>query len=473
MLFSSPIFLFAFLPLVLLFYYLLPLRFKNTLLLLFSLIFYAWGEAAYVVIMLFSILFNYGIGMGFDPKKKASFNKYLLALGVVVNLALLGSFKYLAFITESLNSLVIPVLGEGLPEARFHLPIGISFFTFQAISYLVDVYRQQVEVQKNPLRLGLYIALFPQLIAGPIVRYRDINQQLHFRSHTLDKFYCGFQRFAIGLGKKVLIANSMAYLADEVFSFAPSELSFLPAWLGIIAYSLQIYFDFSGYSDMAIGLGSMFGFKIKENFNFPYTARSLREFWRRWHISLSTWFRDYLYIPLGGNRGSAWRTSLNLLLVFFLTGLWHGASFNFIVWGLFHGVFLMLERGRWGEFLVRHRAISHVYTLLVVVVAWVFFRAENLPYALGYLKAMFLPELAPSGTALSLFLMDWEKWLLLILGLFFSTFLFTKKLLPVVKNNLNQPVFYSLRSLGLLAIFGLSVLYLTSGTYNPFIYFRF
>jgi alginate O-acetyltransferase complex protein AlgI len=388
--FSSSVFLFLFLPAVLAGYFLLPtLAARNMLLLAGSLFFYAWGEVQYVLILLASIVANTYIGSRIS-RCEGRARGWNLAGGLVANLALLGYFKYANFVVDNVNA-VLAHAGAGPVEAgAVHLPLGISFFTFQAISYLVDVYRRDAPVQENVLDVALYISLFPQLIAGPIVRYGFIAGQLTDRASELSDVAAGVRRFTIGLAKKVLIANTAGEAADEIFAHDPDQLDPALAWLGVLCYGIQIYFDFSGYSDMAIGLGRMFGFRFPENFRTPYASRSLREFWRRWHISLSTWFRDYVYIPLGGSRVRPLRVRLNLLLVFFLTGLWHGASWNFVIWGFFHGGFLALERTRFGALLARLPAVlQHLYLLLVVGVAWVFFRADDLDHSLGYLAAMF------------------------------------------------------------------------------------
>ncbi len=349
MLFSSPVFLFGFLPLLLVFYFLCPKSLRNVLLLLASLWFYAWGEPSLVVLMLISTAMNYGLGCWVDVTRERPASKWILAFAVALNLSFLVYYKYAGFLIDSLNSLLAFVGTPSLGRPEVTLPIGISFYTFQAMSYVIDVYRGQAQAERNPINVALYIALFPQLIAGPIVRYTDVAAQIKVRSIDRDSFAYGIQRFIVGLGKKMLIANSAASVADAAFEIPDNQLSLAVAWLGILCYTVQIYFDFSGYSDMAIGLGRMFGFKFLENFNYPYIAKSVTDFWRRWHISLSTWYRDYLYIPLGGNRCAPWRVSLNLMIVFVLCGLWHGASWNFAIWGIYHGSFLMLERGRLGR----------------------------------------------------------------------------------------------------------------------------
>jgi len=390
MVFSSPIFLFLFLPLALLFTLVFRRKYQNIILLAASLVFYAWGGPYYALILLFSILLNYFTGRLVDKHKTTGKGRLYLGIGIALNLSVLVLFKYANFLVDNINILLSGVGLSPIKIIGISLPIGISFFTFQAISYIVDIYRNEARVQKNIANIGLYISLFPQLIAGPIVRYHDIAEQLVSRRLHIRKFASGVERFIIGLAKKVLIANTVAAAADEIFAMSPDSLTFPLAWLGIICYTFQIYFDFAGYSDMAIGLGRMFGFEILENFNFPYISKSIREFWRRWHISLSNWFRDYLYIPLGGNRVSSSKVYLNLFLVFVLTGFWHGASWSFIVWGLIHGVFMILERIGFEKFLTKiWTPFRHLYVLLVVIVAWVFFRVENIGEAFRYTETMF------------------------------------------------------------------------------------
>ena len=384
MVFSSLTFLCIFLPAVFILYGIIPsLKARNIILMVASLVFYAYGEPVYVLLMIGSSLFNYCFARlvsGGTPAKK----KACLVLAVIVNLGLLGVFKYTGMIVASINSL----LGSRIPVPEIILPIGISFFTFQALSYVIDVYRERVKAQKNYIYVQLYISFFPQLIAGPIVRYSDIEKEIEQRSRDLELISRGLRRFIAGLGKKVLIANAMGQAADAVFSASGGERNILTAWIGAIAYLFQIYYDFSGYSDMAIGLGWMFGFHFKENFQYPYGAFSVQEFWRRWHISLSTWFKEYLYIPLGGNRKGRPRTVLNKLIVFFLTGLWHGANWTFVIWGIYHGLFLLLE-----EYLpvIRKipRWIGRIYTLLVVCVGFVMFRADTAEQGFGMIGQMF------------------------------------------------------------------------------------
>jgi alginate O-acetyltransferase complex protein AlgI len=370
--FSSPIFLFAFLPIVLLVYYLTPKVFKNISLLIASLLFYAWGEVFYIAVMIMSIISNYFIGIlisnSQQQDKPTCTPKFYLAIGIVINVGLLISFKYANFITDNFNIILEEFHISAIDLQVIHLPLGISFFTSQAISYIVDVYKKEFKAQSNIYNLALYISLFPQLIAGPIVRYHDVAKQITGREHSLELFANGAARFIIGLSKKMLIANPLGEVADNIFILSGNDLTMPLAWIGVVAYSLQIYFDFSGYSDMAIGLGRMFGFKFLENFNYPYISKSLREFWRRWHISLSTWFRDYIYIPLGGNRVSTVRVYMNLFIVFLLTGVWHGASWNFVAWGLFHGIFLAAEHAGFSKILSKiWRALQHLYLIFIVL----------------------------------------------------------------------------------------------------------
>ena len=385
MVFSSIIFLFFFLPLTLLCYYCTTKRLRNLSLLLFSLFFYSWGEGKFVLLMIFSILLNY-FGTSLLNKAKTKFIKnIILAQLLFINLSPLFYFKYFNFFVDNISK-----LGIHISTNQIHLPIGISFFTFQAISYIIDVYRKETAPQESIINLGLYIALFPQLIAGPIIRYHDIARQLLVRTINIDKFASGVERFVYGLGKKVLIANPMGAIADSIFALAPYQLSTSAAWIGILCYTMQIYYDFSGYSDMAIGLGKMFGFSFLENFNYPYIAKSVREFWRRWHISLSNWLRDYLYIPLGGNRLGTLRTHCNLMIVFLLCGLWHGASWNFVLWGIVHGLFLILERGTFGHWMTkRPTVIQHIYLLIIVINTWVLFRTASFHEALHYFKTLY------------------------------------------------------------------------------------
>ena len=469
MVFSSTIFLFCFLPVLLLVYFFSPNRAKNCILLTASLFFYAWGELFYTTLMVFSILSNYIFGRLIDSSPLQ--RKKFLTLGVACNLILLGIFKYANFIIENLNNVLALFSLAKIEIIPVHLPLGISFFTFQAISYLIDVYRNQNPAQKSVLNLGLYIALFPQLIAGPIVRYNSIARQLVRRTITLQSFEAGITRFIFGLAKKLLIANPLGEVADKIFILPADQLPALVAWTGIISFTLQIYFDFSGYSDMAIGLGRMFGFTFPENFRYPYIARSLRDFWRRWHISLTTWLRDYLYIPMGGNRVSDLRVTFNLLMVFILCGLWHGASWNFLVWGMWHGLFLTLERFSFGNALAKsQRIIAHVYTLLIVIVGWVFFRLPAFDEAIHYLFSMTGSNgFASSMYPVQLYVTN-EALIAAIAGIIFSTSVYT-----VCEKYIQRGTWYSgVVKFGLVSLLlSLSMLKISSGTYNPFLYFRF
>lgn len=477
MLFPSPIFLFAFLPTVLLSYYLvfrlLGIKASNVLLLIASIFFYAWGEGNFVLLMLATILANYFLGLMLITLTKPTLKRVVLALAVTVNVGLLVSFKYANYLIDNLNVPlswlgIDPIVIQSIP-----LPLGISFFIFQAMSYVIDGYRGEGRLLKNPVNIFLYISFFPQLIAGPIVRYRDIDQQITFRDLKIERINAGIQRFVIGLAKKVLIANAVAEVADSIFALPPSELHFQLAWMGITCYAIQIYFDFSAYSDMAIGLGRMFGFEFLENFNYPYISKSIQEFWRRWHISLSTWFRDYLYIPLGGNRGSRLRTYFNLVLVFLLCGLWHGAAWTFVIWGGFHGVFLMIERMGWAQILARLPGIfSHIYVLVVVLVGWVLFRAENMHQVWAFLASMAGIQSGRADLHSLASHLNHFQWWMLGCGLIGSAPWW-------------QAVEYRVKSLWRLmnhvtfkivigsALLLWCVMRLASDTYNPFIYFRF
>lgn len=419
MLFTSTVFLFIFLPSVLLVNFLLPKDLRNVFLLISSLFFYAWGEVYYAVILLFSITFNFLLARALAQSSPGAKKRALLIFTVVVNLAILAWFKYADFIVDNINAVLavvnVPTI-KGV--ASLHLPLGISFFTFQALSYVMDVYKGKVPVQKRFVNLALYISLFPQLILGPIIRYRDMAGEIIDRTVNSENFAYGIRRFIIGMGKKIILANSLGEVADVIFTSSPLDLTAPVAWLGIVCYTLQIYFDFSGYSDMAIGLGRMLGFKFLENFNYPYISQSIREFWRRWHISLSTWSRDYLYIPLGGNRYSLLRTQLNIWIVFFLYGLWHGTGWNFILWGAVHGLFLSLERMGLDRVLQHFwRPLRHLYLVLVVMSAFVLFRTETISEALSYFSAMLgLAGGNPCSAVISRVFTN-EKQILLVIGI--------------------------------------------------------
>ncbi len=465
MLFSSLLFLWLFLPAVVLLTWFSPRRWRNPLLLLASLLFYAWGGVGYTTILLLSILLNYLLGRAIGSYPASA--KGWLALGVVLNLASLAVFKYANWVALNVNGLLELTAIPPVDLPPIALPIGISFYTFQAISYLVDVYRGTVTSQRSIFKLGLYISLFPQLIAGPIVRYKDLCDQIDDRRLRGEQLASGLQRFIIGLGKKVLIANECALVADELFALQAASLDTSAAWLGIVAYSLQIYFDFSGYSDMAIGIGRMLGFELPENFNFPYISRSIREFWHRWHISLSTWFRDYLYFPLGGSYGSRLATYRNLIIVFLLTGLWHGAAWNFLLWGAWHGTFLILERQRWWP--VLPAALGLVYTLVVVLFGWVLFRVEYLQQA-GYFYAALLGMHQATAPIDLAYYLNPRLVLTLVVGCLFS--LPPEVYLPP-RLRWNTELGGSVQLLGLVGLLLLCTMELVNSSYNPFIYFRF
>jgi D-alanyl-lipoteichoic acid acyltransferase DltB (MBOAT superfamily) len=465
MLFSSTVFLFLFLPILLIAYY-NPIwkgrKFKNVLLLLASLFFYAWGEPSFVFVMLLSICINWFIGIQIDKQKTVRKQKHWVALAVTLNVSLLFVFKYLSFVMKNVGYL----LKDDPFSINIALPIGISFFTFQIISYILDVYHKRAKVQKNWGDLALFISMFPQLVAGPIVRYETIAQEINGRRETASDFREGVSRFIIGFGKKMLIANYVGLIADKIFALT-GDLSVATAWLGAIAYTLQIYFDFSGYSDMAIGLGRMFGFHFLENFNYPYIAKSISDFWRRWHISLSTWFRDYIYIPLGGNRVSKSRLVFNLFVVWSLTGIWHGANWTFIAWGLFY--FVLLATERFTGFEKKLGIFSHVYTLFFVIIGWVLFRSESISLAGDYLSAMF--GWNATGWIDNAFLWYFSnvKWIL------FTGILFSTPVLSVCKKRMKlKPIIYEIiSSIGLIVVFVLALLVCIKSTYNPFIYFNF
>jgi alginate O-acetyltransferase complex protein AlgI len=474
--FSSPLFLFLFLPLVLAVYFALPWAWRNVWLLVMSLIFYGWGEPWFVLVMIASIIVNYALGLWVDRVRGRPAAWWVMALGVTLNIGLLAVYKYANFTIDNLNVLLGWVGAAPLHLDPVALPIGISFFTFQAFSYVIDVQRRDGPVQKSVLDLGLFVSLYPQLIAGPIVRYHDVAAQIVQRVVTREGFALGIERFLIGLGKKMLIANTVAVPADAIFAIPAPELTAGLAWLGILCYTLQIYFDFSGYSDMAIGLGHMLGFHFLENFNYPYISRSMTEFWRRWHISLSTWFRDYLYIPLGGNRLGRGRTYVNLLIVFFLCGLWHGAAWTFVLWGLFHGAFLVLERlgaGRWIE--TWPRPLRHGYVVLAVMTGWVLFRSPGVAPAGQFLASMFG---LGTGTGLQYHVgLYWNAELALILlaGIVGSTPLLPR--LAHWRQRITNPPLGAFveagRLAGLAFLLVASAMLMAAGTYNPFIYFRF
>lgn len=468
MLFSSIVFLFSFLPAVMILYYLLPVRFRNVILLLASLVFYAWGEPVYLFLMLLSILFNYFSGLDIARNlqdKRAA--KRSLVFNLIINLAVLGFFKYEGFVLDTLNGILpVHISYHALP-----LPIGISFYTFQILSYIIDVYRGNVKVQTNLPNFALYVTMFPQLIAGPIVQYADVDEQLASREISRTKFGEGSMYFIRGLAKKVLLANTSGMIFTEVSGLAKDNIAVMTAWLGAFAYMFQIYFDFSGYSDMAIGLGKMFGFEFNMNFNYPYVSKSITEFWRRWHISLSSWFRDYVYIPLGGNRVSKIKHIRNLLIVWFLTGLWHGAAWNFVAWGLYYGVILIIEKYLLSPVLDRlPDVVRHIYSIVLVVIGWVLFFSSSFGQAANYIRVMFGAGAHGFADRESMYLLTSNLilWLILIFGstplvhFRYEHMLRSKKWNTTIINS----VVYA-------ALFIVCIAYLVTETYNPFLYFRF
>lgn len=469
MLFSSMTFVFVFMPLVMSIYLLSKKEIRNYVLLAASIIFYAWGEPRYLAIMIMTIFVTYAGARLIDRYVETAGRKWALALTILVDLGFLIYFKYFNFIVDNVNA----ALQLNLDFIDVVMPIGISFYTFQAISYLIDVYRREVEAQKDVNKLALYIVLFPQLVAGPIVKYHDVCEQIDERTVTFADVAVGLKRFIIGLAKKVLVANTLAVVVDRIFAQQPETLGFGYAWLGIVAYAVQLYFDFSGYSDMAIGLGRMFGFRFLENFNYPYISKSISEFWQRWHISLATWFKQYLYIPLGGNRVSPVRTYVNLFVVFLVTGIWHGASWTFVMWGVWNGVFIC-----WEKYVGWHKdkpgetklagAAKHVYAMLAFLLGLVIFRSDDMAYAWGYLKQMFLIDL-PATLPEADFGINNKFILMLVVGLVCSV--------PLFKNMIyvkyEHKVLRSIVNIWISLLFYWSTISLASSTYNPFIYFRF
>lgn len=467
MVFSSTVFLFIFLTSVYILYRMIPtITAKNVLLLIFSLAFYTYGEPKAIILMIISIVMNYLFGL--SMRKENKYRKASLAAAVVMNLTMLGIFKYAGFGAEMLDRL--PFLSVSVPNIV--LPIGISFYTFQAMSYVIDAYKNPSYIQRNLFKLALYITFFPQLVAGPIVKYYDFVDQIDNRRTTPEQTAAGIKRFITGLSKKLFIANTMAFAADYVYGLDTADLSIPLAWLGAVSYLFQIYFDFSGYSDMAIGLGAMFGFNFRENFNYPYISQSMQEFWRRWHISVSTWFKEYLYIPLGGNRKGKVRTAFNKLAVFFCTGVWHGASLNFIVWGLINGGFMMLESYKILNTEKWLKPFRHIYAVLVTILAFVFFRADNLTTACRFIGHMFVPSGDSVKTALFMRQLTPMYIVMLVLAVVFSMPVMQK--LRVKASSPKAEAVYEYGSYGVsLVLLGLCILTLSSASYNPFIYFRF
>lgn len=472
MVFASAIFLFLFLPITIIGYFLKKPKYRNFWLFIMSLVFYAWGGLIYAILFIFSAYINFLFGIWMEKNRRRK--KLILSLSIVWNLGILAYFKYSSFILLNLQAVIqIFIPSFKINIVSVPLPIGISFFTFQIMTYVIDLYREEIKVQKKFINLGLYIMLFPQLIAGPIVRYIDIEKEINNRKVDINLIDEGIKRFILGLGKKIFIANIMGTWADTVFNTPLEKINTPLAWLGIFGYTMQIFFDFSAYSDMAIGLGKIFGFHFLENFNYPYISRNIQEFWRRWHISLSQWFKDYLYIPLGGNRKGEIRTYINLLTVFFLTGLWHGASWNFIFWGIFHGLFLIIERLGLKKFLEKiPKILQHFYTMIIVIIGWVFFRSNSFIFALKYLKKLFIPNFIYMES----FFVELEtlKLFIALCAIVFSTPI-VPKLRNVLLNNIfkNKFCYEIFRNFIYIIFFLLSVIFLAGSNFNPFIYFHF
>lgn len=470
MLFSSLTFLFGFLPILIVLYFIFKNRkIRNIILLIFSLIFYAWGEPKYILLMLITIVMIYIFGLlidKFDKEKKYKIKKFCFIFCIILVLGSLIFFKYSSFIIQNINN----IFRTDIKILNILLPIGISFYTFQILSYVIDLYNKKIKLQKNIFSLALYVSLFPQLIAGPIVRYETVEDEIDNRKESLDDVISGTKRFIIGLSKKVIIANQMALIADMIFNNHNSLFGTSIIWLGALTYTLQIYFDFSGYSDMAIGLGRIFGFHFLENFNYPYISKSITEFWRRWHISLSTWFRDYVYIPLGGNKVSKVKWIRNILIVWLLTGLWHGAAWNFVIWGFYYGLLLLLEKLFLNKILDKiPNIIKWLYTFIVVMIGWVIFRSNSLNELLLFIKLMFNYNNTDWLTILSDNLTTFNSLIFIIPALIFS-FPIIKK----IKEKYQSKLWFTIVSnITLLGLFGIVIVLLTSSSYNPFIYFRF
>ena len=465
MVFSSAVFVFGFMPLLLFLYFLAEPKYRNYILLIFSLIFYGWGGVNYLLLMLAVVMSDYVFAIAIAQIKTQKIRKLFVVFSVVVNLGVLGYYKYTNFFIENINHFI----KNDIKIATIVLPIGISFFTFQAMSYVIDVYRGDVAAQKNPFYVMLYVSLFPQLVAGPIVRYKTVENEIAHRQIHMEDVADGLERFILGFAKKIIIANNVGALADKIFEMNSIDMPL--AWLGAIAYTLQIYFDFSAYSDMAIGLGKMFGFEFNMNFNYPYVSKSITEFWRRWHISLSSWFRDYVYIPLGGNRVSKIKHIRNLLIVWFLTGLWHGAAWNFVAWGLYYGVILIIEKYLLSPVLDRlPDVVRHIYSIVLVVIGWVLFFSSSFGQAADYIRVMFGAGAHGFADRESMYLLTSNLilWLILIFGstplvhFRYEHMLRSKKWNTTIINS----VVYA-------ALFIVCIAYLVTETYNPFLYFRF
>lgn len=473
MIFSSLLFLFRFLPAVLVVYYIVPSGLRNLVLLLFSLLFYAWGEPVYIILMIVSILVSYTGGIIVDSQKKRGNHgaaKTALILSSVISLSLLGFFKYADFAIRTVNG----ITGMDFELLHLALPIGISFYTFQTMSYTIDVYRGEAQVQKNLISFGAYVTMFPQLIAGPIVTYRTIDRQLRSRKETSEQFALGVHRFMTGLGKKVLLANNAGALWNTIQSMTYGELPVLTAWMGLASYTFQLYFDFSAYSDMAIGLGHMFGFRFLENFNYPYISKSITEFWRRWHISLGTWFRDYVYIPLGGNRAGTLRHIRNIFVVWLLTGFWHGADWNFVIWGIYYGVLLLIEKFFLGKYLKKLPSVfQHIYCMFFVMIGWNLFVFDDMGRGLSFMRALFGGYGQGFFNQETLYLL-YNNMILLIILLVGSTQLPKKageRLCRMLAGH--DAAVIVVRNVFYAAIFLLSVAWLVDASFNPFLYFRF
>jgi alginate O-acetyltransferase complex protein AlgI len=464
MVFSSLLFIFRFLPITLIIYYLAPKKLKNLVLFIASLIFYSWGEVRYFPVMVALILVNYITAILIEKyRKNYPIRRTMLFIGIFISLGMLFVFKYSDFLINNINSL----FGSDMPNLNLTLPLGISFYTFQTMSYTIDVYRGKVKVQKNIISLGTYVVMFPQLIAGPIVRYSDVSKELESRTITPEDLESGIEDFILGLGRKVLIANNVGQLWSEIEKIGVGTISTGLAWLGILAFTLQIYFDFSGYSQMAIGMGKMLGFNFPKNFDNPYQSRSVTEFWRRWHMTLSSWFREYLYFPLGGSRLGNKRTIINLFIVWSLTGLWHGASWNFVFWGIYFFVLIVIEKSGFINFLNKHRIISYLYMFVVILLGWALFSITDFSLLGEFLKRMLIPTMLNS-TGFTVDIVYYLRNYAVILAI---GFILTMPLTTFAYNKLSKNKV--LKSIFLLLVLFLSVAYLVDSTYNPFLYFRF